>query len=584
MRACCGACRSCRHLLVLGLVAALFGRVPTALIGGWSLLTLGIECGRAFYAERILRNLSHFKPAVEHRRMVALAFVAGLADGLAGVLFMSFLPLEGQAFLGVVMFATPAAGVAVSMSSRYIAGAFSIAVVVPSCVIWGVLHPSQLGIVLALGALYCGLLILVATEGERLLLRSVGIRHERDQVLRDLERRNADVREAVERAEQAAQARSRVLAAASQDLRQPLHALSIYSAVLAADPSPATLREVGSNIDQIVRSLGALLHGLLDLSRLAAAHYVPERQAFQLDALLAGICEEFQSAAAAKGLAFTSALEPMALCGDALGVARIARNLMDNAVKYTDAGAIHVALVRDGDEALLTVSDTGRGIPDADLARVFEEFYQVGNPSRDRAQGVGLGLAIVQRLAQLMGGAVSVRSRLGEGSSFSLRVPDASAAAVPSHVLPAALAEPSAAPARESARVYLVDDEHDILDSVALLLRHCGMQVHTAADSSEAGALFARMGPPDLLIADLRLIGGEHGAALADRMLREHGRFETLIVTGETSSEALREANAAGHPTLQKPVDAGMLRAALDAAIARAALYRDDPESARCFP
>src|SRR6202167_5702957 len=135
------------------------------------------------------------------------------------------------------------------------------------------------------------------------------IRHERDRLVRDLEQRNADVRVAMTEAEHSAQARARVLAAASHDLRQPLHALSVYSAVLASKPAPDLLNEVSANIDQIVRSLGNLLNGLLDLSRLSAGNYVAEHQELALDTLIAGVCSEYQQAAALKGLVLMQILE-----------------------------------------------------------------------------------------------------------------------------------------------------------------------------------------------------------------------------------------------------------------------------------
>lgn len=554
-------------VLVLGLALVLAGRLSPLLFWGWTALTVGAECGRAAYATWLMRRAPHFDPHREHRRMVGLAVMVGSTDGLAAVLFLPRLDLGSQALLGAVLFAIPAAGVAVSMSSRYIAGSFAVAVVAPSCAAWGLLHPDQLGAVSALGTLYCSLLIVVAVESERLLLRSVVIRHERDRVVRDLERRNADVREAVERAEQAALSRARVLAAASHDLRQPLHALSVYSAILAADPSPDTLREVGRNIDQIVRSLGQLLHGLLDLSRLAAAHYVPERQLFALDGLLGEVGEQHRSAAQAKGLALICDISPgLRLRGDAMAVARIVRNLLDNAIKYTDDGSVRLSLRAEGAEAVFEVRDTGRGIPVADHERVFEEFYQVGNPSRDRSQGVGLGLAIVHRLAELMGGRVELQSQLGEGTLFTVRLPGLERAAPQ---VPA----PSPLPTQAllaGQRVFLVDDEADIRDSMAILLRQWGLEVYAADGIAQAEALFQRLGPPDLLITDLRLRATEHGVALADRLRSVYGHFATVVVTGETSSHALQEANSTGHALLQKPVDADVLRGAVREALATA--------------
>ena len=282
--------------------------------------------------------------------------------------------------------------------------------------------------------LYCVVLILVTADGEKLLLRSVIIRHERDRLVRDLERRNADVRVAMTEAEQSAQARARVLAAASHDLRQPLHALSVYSAVLAAKPAPDLLSEVSQNIDQIVRALGNLLNGLLDLSRLSAGNYVPDKQNLALEKLLAGLCTEYLQPAALKGLALRQDLAPVRVLGDSVAIGRIARNLIDNAIKYTEQGEVRVATwlrIRGSTAiAFLSVADTGRGIPASEQARIFEEFYQLDNPGRDRSKGVGLGLAIVQRLCELTGATISVESELGRGTCFRLTMPAILAAEV----------------------------------------------------------------------------------------------------------------------------------------------------------
>jgi CheY-like chemotaxis protein/two-component sensor histidine kinase len=307
----------------------------------------------------------------------------------------------------------------------------------------------------------------------------------------------------------------------------------------------------------------------LDLSRLAASHYVAERQLFALDRLLEDVCAEYQSAALGKGLVLRHALTPATLRSDAMAVARIARNLLDNAIKYTESGEILLALRTDGEEAVISVVDTGRGIPPDDVPRVFEEFYQVGNQSRYRSQGVGLGLAIVKRLGELLGGSISLTSRPGEGTRFELRVPGLEAASVLPELLPERV-ESLPMPV-EGGRVFIVDDEADILTSMTVLLRLWALEVHTAADAAEADALFARLGVPDLLITDLRLRGPEHGAELAARLARMHGDFRTVIITGETSSQALVEAQAAGHAVLQKPVDAQLLRIAVHAALTEGA-------------
>jgi signal transduction histidine kinase/ActR/RegA family two-component response regulator len=410
-------------------------------------------------------------------------------------------------------------------------------------------------------------LILVAWDGDKLLMRSVVIRHERDRLVLDLEARNSDVREAMTLAEQSAQARARVLAAASHDLRQPLHALSVYSAVLAAHPAPETLNEVSHNIDQIVRSLGSLLNGLLDLSRLSTGVYIPERANLNLDRLLDGVCSEYEHTALQRGLELRRDLIPLRMLGDPLAISRIARNLIDNAFKYTDRGGVTVAMRLEMHEtapvAVFSVADTGKGIPPHEQEKIFEEFYQLDNPGRDRSRGVGLGLAIVQRLCELIGARVSLESVPDSGTCFKVALP----LAIPD-VVPVEAPVPSTLDSSlKGKRVYVVDDERDILNSMRTLLGLWGIRVATADSPRAAEALFRASGRPDLMIVDLRLGSARHGADLAQHLQEQYGEFPILIITGETSSEALRSANQGGFTLLQKPIAVELLRRSIVSAL-----------------
>jgi CheY-like chemotaxis protein/two-component sensor histidine kinase len=306
-----------------------------------------------------------------------------------------------------------------------------------------------------------------------------------------------------------------------------------------------------------VRALGNLLNGLLDLSRLSAGFYVPERQSVDLDRLVGAVCAEYERAAAQKGLSFKRELVSIRLLGDPVALGRITRNLIDNAVKYTDRGAVTVSIgAIEGPRAVLRVVDTGRGIPAAELGRIFEEFYQLDNPGRDRNKGVGLGLAIVQRLCELIGAAVEVESRVDAGTCFTVSLP---IVAPEARILePPAMAALEASPPGQ--RIYVVDDETDIQNSMRTLLQLWGIGVATAGSSGAADRLFVEQGPPNLLIVDLRLGGEEHGAELACRLREAHGDFPILIITGETSSDALRLARERGFTLLQKPIAPEVLR------------------------
>lgn len=555
---------------VLAFSVGLFvlGHVPYIAFFTWCVLSIGMECLRARYAARVLRRAGGIDPKQVHQAFVLWALAAGAVVGFGAALCFPRLPIPEQALLSIVLFAMPAAGVAVSQSSRYIAAAYCLSILIPASASWIVLYPYQAISVAAMTSLYCGFIILVAVEGEQLLLRSVIIRHERDRLVRDLEQRNADVRIAMQRAEQAAQSRARVLATASHDLRQPLHALSIYSAVLAAGPEPEQLREVGANIDQIVRSLGSLLHGLLDLSRLTVGHYEPDFKPMALDAVIAAVCAEYQRTAADKKIALRLNLQPVRLLGDAVAIGRIARNLLDNAIKYTERGSVDIVTRMEGEGesalAIVTVSDSGPGIPAAEQPRIFEEFYQLDNPARDRNKGVGLGLAIVKRLCELIGAEIVLESQTGAGTSFRVKLRGVLA---PSSQL-SAPTDKDEALGLQGRSVYLIDDEADILHSTRQLLSKWGMHVATADCAEAADQLFRDSGKPDLLITDLRLRGTENGAELAARLRESFAGFPVLVITGEVSSAAAQQVDLLGAALLYKPITAESLRRAIFRAIA----------------
>ena len=557
-------------LLVAGIGLFVHDYVAQRQFIAWGIGTVVVELVRAQAARALLKRGDAVDPRPMHHLFVALAALSGGAIGLGGVLFLPQLPVQPQALFGAVLFAIPAAGVAVSQSSRYLLAAYALSMLLPPALEFGVLHPTQGWGICALTVLYCAVLILVAADGERLLLRSIVIRHERDRLIRNLEEQNANVEAAKAQAEQSARARARVLAAASHDLRQPLHALSVFSAVLAANPTPDVLREVSHDVDQIVRSLGNLLNGLLDLSRLSAGNYIPEREQFAVDRVLSEVCNEFQDAAARKGLSLVVELAPIRVLGDAVAVGRITRNLIDNAIKYTEAGEVRVTLAEERDQdgmplAVIGVADTGKGIPESEHAKIFEEFYQLDNPGRDRSRGVGLGLAIVQRLCELTGADIGLQSKPGSGTRIriALRVP------VVSDLPETSLRAEGGEVSLQGKRIYVVDDERDIRNSMRALCRAWGLEVETADSGDSVERLFAQRGSPDLMIIDLRLGEGAHGAQIAERMQARHGDFSVLIITGETSSDALREANRSRYTLLQKPITAEVLRRAIGAAVTR---------------
>jgi signal transduction histidine kinase len=355
--------------------------------------------------------------------------------------------------------------------------------------------------------------------------------------------------------------KSDFLAAASHDLRQPVHALALQVAALRGELSTPRQHGMADRIERCVDALSGLFNGLLDLSRLDAGVVQPQWQAVALPALLAGLVEQHQPEAHRKGLALALRVPrgdaPPCAHSDAMLLERLLRNLIVNALRYTDAGGVLVALRRRGGGWSVQVRDSGRGIAPQLQSRVFDEFFQVGNPARRRDEGLGLGLAIVSRLARVLQHEISLRSAPGRGTCVELRLP---MAAAPEPVRRAEA--PAAAPL--ALRVAVIDDDRDTLGALGDLLAQWGCDVRTAEAAASLPGIDAWR--PDAAIVDYRLPGGRDGLAEVQALRRRHGpALPCLIVTGETSPPLLQGLQESGLPWSAKPLSAQALRVWLQA-------------------
>jgi len=357
-------------------------------------------------------------------------------------------------------------------------------------------------------------------------------------------------------------AKTRFLAAASHDLRQPVAAISLLGGMLSEQPLPALARTLVERIGESVKALNSLLQGLLDLSRFDAGVATPRSEAVRLRPLVEAAVADERAQAQLKGLQLRVRVPDATVRADALLLEQILRNLVGNAVRYTDRGGVLVAARRHGHDRLrLQVWDTGCGIPNARQQEVFDEFVQLGNEARERARGLGLGLSLVRRGAELLGAPLRLRSRPGRGSCFEIELqrlgePVARAAAEPD-VASLPLAE---------RLVWVVDDEPDVRAAVELRLRGWGARVQAFAGSlaCEAAATAAHA-VPDLVITDQRLPGGQ-GVELAAKLRRHFGSaLPVLLVTGDTAPHDLQRLQASGIAVLHKPFDGTALLLALRA-------------------
>lgn len=364
------------------------------------------------------------------------------------------------------------------------------------------------------------------------------------------------------RAEEANIAKSKFLAAASHDLRQPVHALTLFVAMLRERIQFPEVRSLVDNAARSVEALDGLFQALLDVSRLDAGIVQPKIGDFRIAPLFTRLITEYQAQATSKNLRLSSDYPDATVRSDPALLELILRNLLSNAIRYTARGEVVLRASSTDAGLRIEVVDTGIGIPADKHKEIFREFVQLGNPERDRSKGLGLGLAIVNRVAALLQHPVDVRSKPGEGSCFSILVPygESSSIEETSASMPS-----SVGIAIEGLTVVVIDDEPAIRDGMQGILTGWGCTAVTAASADEArDTLHARQLMPDIIIADYRLRDEKTGAQAIETLRREFGtNLPGIIITGDTAPERLREASTSGFVLMHKPVAPAKLRSTL---------------------
>jgi signal transduction histidine kinase/CheY-like chemotaxis protein len=369
----------------------------------------------------------------------------------------------------------------------------------------------------------------------------------------------ANLRDEKALAEEANVAKSRFLAAASHDLRQPVHALSVFVGALRAHEIDAPARGLLDHIEGSIRALGGLFEGLLDVSRLDAGVVEVHRTPFAIQPIIDRVCRDYEPEASGKGVQLRARRTRAVVDSDPVLCERILRNLVANAVTYTERGTVLVGC-RHGSRLRVQVWDTGPGIAPNELQLIFQEFYQIGNSARDRTRGVGLGLAIVKRLTTLLDHPLRVTSWPGKGTCFTLEAPLASERARIREVPPAA--PPLTA---GSGLILVVDDEGSIQLAMQSLLQSWGYSVIAAGSYAEILERIANHPVvPRLIICDYRLRDNETGSIAIERLRHEYNDdIPGLLITGDTAPDRIKEAQASGYMLLHKPVPNITLRAAI---------------------
>ena len=358
------------------------------------------------------------------------------------------------------------------------------------------------------------------------------------------------------------QEKSRFLAIASHDLRQPVHAIGLFAATLEKRLEGSAEQPLVRNLNRAIDGLDRSFNVMLDISRLDAGAIEPRVQQFPLRDLFRRLHMHFAGQAEQKGLGLRFSPGGKSISSDPQLLERILGNLVQNAIKYTERGGIVVVARSTASHINVEIWDTGIGIRAADLRKVFDEFFQVGHGERVRTQGLGMGLAIVKRLVRLLGHELIVASKPGRGTMFRLRValgglPDIQDVTAGADTLPMPLLQPRT--------VLVLDDEEAIREGLCLLLQEWGYEAIAAGSIAQAERAVSLLeAPPDLILSDLHLGDGPDGIKGIEAIRRQCGcDVAAMLITGDTSHEEIRRATESGYPVLFKPVQPRKLYDAL---------------------
>ncbi|MGO4579360.1 hybrid sensor histidine kinase/response regulator [Cupriavidus sp. 2TAF22] len=569
-------CALAGFILALGL--SIGGGHPGAF--PWA-VALAAACALGHFGRRaIAERLSEARAGLYARGMTALLTVIGGLWGLAAWLYMDVhSPATVICILSLIA-GMSAAALAVFSPCLPVAVGFFVPAIVP---VWAVFIATGDSAYLAmfLGApLYLAVLMVFARNYARVARHAIALRFANVELIARLREQTARAESAQHEAEEANRAKSVFLASAGHDLRQPLHALGLFVVTLGRSELSDKQRQLLAHIEAAAGAAREMLNTLLDFSKVDAGVITPQPRAFRLQPMLYKLENEFAPQADARGLFYRTRDTTTTVFADPNLVELILRNLIANAIRYTNQGGVLVACRQRRGCAVLEVWDTGVGIPITQRRAIFREFHQLGNPERDQRKGLGLGLAIVEGLARTISTRVLLNSRPGRGSVFRFALPLTSQAAQPAD---ASAGTPGTMPSRPSLhglRVLVLDDDPEIRTAMTALLQSWQSVCVAVESESEALAALADF-TPDLLLADYRLRGERTGQEAMEAIRERLGRaIPTVIITGDTAPDRLRNVHAGGAALLHKPVVAQHLHTAMTALLSESGWRPEIPRAA----
>ncbi|VAW80068.1 hypothetical protein MNBD_GAMMA14-259, partial [hydrothermal vent metagenome] len=488
---------------------------------------------------------------------IATATVSGVIWGSAAIFLYPPLLPEYEVYMLVLLAlipVAPVAALAVYMPAFY---AYYIPCIAPFIIMLGLQDNRAERMTALLLIMMMGATLTFANKYSAMLAEAIRLRL-----------KLADKKEALE---QSITVKTRFLAAASHDLRQPVHAMGLFIESLASSVRDIDSRRLLSQVTESVVTLRRMLDAMLDVSRLDAEVVETQRRSFRLNTLLIKLHHEYISLAEQKGLRFDCVDSRVVVNSDPVLLERILRNLLTNAIRYTRQGGIVLGCRRRGECVQVWVCDTGVGIPVSRQEEIFHEFTQLQNAERNPGYGLGLGLSIVKRLADLLKHKIQVRSREGTGSTFSIELP--CSAERPQEMNLPAEEYPAACPEHRNLLILIIDDDKSIRLGMTALLESWKFKATSSATGHHALKKIRERGcVPDLVIIDYRLSQGETAPDVIARLKAElDDQIPFIIVTGDTAPDRIREAHYAGYLLLHKPVDPDRLKVCINALLDPAA-------------
>ncbi len=539
-----------------GIAIVFFNEVPDFIVISWLLVIYGLSFIR-YLSVRKFKALD--KQAIDVVRwgdvFAFFAFLSGLSWGSASIIF--FTPDNLQLFhiLTLIIIAMSVGSLAALSAHPKSFYLFVIPAMLP--MIWRYLSTDEQSYMIF------GILLFVLNfaffsivkVNHKILRDSINLRFENVGLIDQLTKQK-------EKAEKANIAKTKFLAAASHDLRQPLHAMGLFLGILEDKVEKEEQKAIVQKIQKSGEALNDLLDSLLDISKLDAGVIQVDSKPFPVNNLLASLKDEFAVSASENNLKIKFVETKLWLDSDYHIVERIMRNFISNAIRYTHSGGIVVGCRRVEGRLLLAVYDTGIGINEDDIQIVFDEFHQLHNPERDRSKGLGLGLAIVKRMAKLLNMPLWIKSVHGVGSCFGLIMPCYENI---SPQVPLTDATKNNA-VFDGMCVLVVDDEEAVRESLTELLRSWHCEVIASASGAEAVRMIENVSVrPDIILADYRLRGNETGIDVIQRVnsLYSGSEIPAIIITGDTAPDRIKEVENSGYKILNKPVSPVVLRALL---------------------